>query len=189
MRVCTYGFDNNRDYENRYLANSPLVSQISFTNGSQHRMVTTKQFDLLNRLSSATSCWTPAPTSQDPPNNGSNHGYRHCLSTDKLFSSILSLASVGILLSTTGSSTSGCRQKPPAAATGATGQWLSPKEQSAIRVVKLWYVQHGYKIPARIVVQRTVGKQCMLSAGPEHIECGFAVDLDSMKVVSFTPGE
>ena len=33
-----------------YLANSPLVSQIAFTNSGVQRMVTTKQYDLLNRL-------------------------------------------------------------------------------------------------------------------------------------------
>jgi len=38
-----------------YLANSPLVSQISFTNGSVQRMVTTKAYDLLNRLTNITS--------------------------------------------------------------------------------------------------------------------------------------
>lgn len=38
-----------------YLANSPLVSQIAFTNGSALRMTTTKQYDLLNRLTSITN--------------------------------------------------------------------------------------------------------------------------------------
>jgi len=33
-----------------YLANSPLVSQIAFTNNGVQRMVTSKQYDLLNRL-------------------------------------------------------------------------------------------------------------------------------------------
>ena len=33
-----------------YLANSPLVSQIAFTNSGVQRMVTTRQYDLLNRL-------------------------------------------------------------------------------------------------------------------------------------------
>ncbi|HEY5915661.1 MAG TPA: RHS repeat-associated core domain-containing protein [Verrucomicrobiae bacterium] len=38
-----------------YLANSPLVSQIFFTNSGSLRMTTTKQFDRLNRLSSISS--------------------------------------------------------------------------------------------------------------------------------------
>jgi len=36
--------------ENTYLPNSPLVSQILFTNNGVRRMVTTKQYDNLNRL-------------------------------------------------------------------------------------------------------------------------------------------
>ena len=38
-----------------YVANSPLVSQIAFTNGSVQRMVTTKSYDYLNRLTSISS--------------------------------------------------------------------------------------------------------------------------------------
>ena len=38
-----------------YLANSPLVSQISFKNGSTVRMTTTKQYDFINRLLSISS--------------------------------------------------------------------------------------------------------------------------------------
>jgi RHS repeat-associated protein len=38
-----------------YLVNSPLVSQISFTNGGTSRMTTTKQYDYLNRLTSISS--------------------------------------------------------------------------------------------------------------------------------------
>jgi len=38
-----------------YLANSPLLSQIGFTNAGIQRMVTTKQYDLLNRLTNLTS--------------------------------------------------------------------------------------------------------------------------------------
>ncbi len=38
-----------------YLADSPLVSQIAFTNGTALRMTTTKQYDLLNRLTSITN--------------------------------------------------------------------------------------------------------------------------------------
>ncbi len=33
-----------------YLANSPLVGQIGFTNGGAWRMTTSKQYDHLNRL-------------------------------------------------------------------------------------------------------------------------------------------
>jgi hypothetical protein len=33
-----------------YLANSPLVGQIGFTNGGAWRMTTNKQYDHLNRL-------------------------------------------------------------------------------------------------------------------------------------------
>ncbi|HEV2210658.1 MAG TPA: RHS repeat-associated core domain-containing protein [Verrucomicrobiae bacterium] len=38
-----------------YLANSPLVSQISFTNSGAPRMTTTRQFDFLNRLTQISS--------------------------------------------------------------------------------------------------------------------------------------
>jgi len=38
-----------------YLANSPLVSQIAFTNNGVQRMVTSKQFDLLNRLTNSSA--------------------------------------------------------------------------------------------------------------------------------------
>jgi len=38
-----------------YLANSPLVSQILFTNGSVQRIVTIKGYDLLNRLTNIVS--------------------------------------------------------------------------------------------------------------------------------------
>jgi RHS repeat-associated protein len=38
-----------------YVANSPLVSQLLFTNGSVQRMVTTKGWDLLNRLTNIVS--------------------------------------------------------------------------------------------------------------------------------------
>jgi RHS repeat-associated protein len=38
-----------------YLVNSPLVSQIFFTNSGAWRMTTTKQYDLLNRLTSISS--------------------------------------------------------------------------------------------------------------------------------------
>lgn len=38
-----------------YLANSPLVSQIAFTNNGATRMTTTKQYDLMNRLTNIVS--------------------------------------------------------------------------------------------------------------------------------------
>ena len=38
-----------------YIANSPLVGQIYFTNGSTLRMTTSKTFDFLNRLTSISS--------------------------------------------------------------------------------------------------------------------------------------
>ena len=38
-----------------YIANSPLVSQIAFTQSGQPRMTTTKQYDALNRLTSIVS--------------------------------------------------------------------------------------------------------------------------------------
>jgi len=45
-----------------YLANSPLVSQIAFTNNGVQRMVTSKQYDLLNRLENIKS----VPSSSAP---------------------------------------------------------------------------------------------------------------------------
>jgi RHS repeat-associated protein len=61
-----YGYDNasrlsgvsdgnNNSSAYSYLANSPLVSQITFTNGSALRMTTTKQYDYLNRLTQISS--------------------------------------------------------------------------------------------------------------------------------------
>src|SRR5262249_34507632 len=44
-----------------YLANSPLVSQILFTNGSVQRMATTKQHDFLNRLTNISSTTGSVP--------------------------------------------------------------------------------------------------------------------------------
>ena len=54
-----------------YLANSPLVSQIQFTNGSALRMTTTKQYDNLNRLTSIQSSAgvSPAASSAYSYNN------------------------------------------------------------------------------------------------------------------------
>jgi len=63
--LTTYGYDtasrlqtvtsgtNTASYA--YLANSPLVSQILFTNGSTQRMVTTKSYDNLSRLTNLVS--------------------------------------------------------------------------------------------------------------------------------------
>ena len=46
-----------------YLANSPLVSQISFRSNSTVRMITTKQYDYLNRLMSISSAGSGAAAS------------------------------------------------------------------------------------------------------------------------------
>jgi len=43
------------DDQRGLLANSPLVGQIAFTNNGVQRMVTTKQFDFLNRLTNIVS--------------------------------------------------------------------------------------------------------------------------------------
>jgi RHS repeat-associated protein len=65
LTSTTYGYDaasrlysvgdgtNSATYS--YVANSPLVSQIHFTNGSTLRMTTTKSYDFLNRLSGISS--------------------------------------------------------------------------------------------------------------------------------------
>jgi YD repeat-containing protein len=60
-----YGYDNasrlrgvsdsTNSVTYSYVANSPLVGQISFTNNGALRMVTTKNHDFLNRLSSISS--------------------------------------------------------------------------------------------------------------------------------------
>ena len=44
-----------------YLANSPLVGQITFANSGQTRMTTTKQYDFLNRLTQISSVPLAAP--------------------------------------------------------------------------------------------------------------------------------
>ena len=49
-RLQTVSDGNNNAATYSYLANSPLVSQIAFTNSGSWRMTTTKQYDLLNRL-------------------------------------------------------------------------------------------------------------------------------------------
>ena len=58
----TTGTSNSAGYT--YVANSPLVSQISFTNGTTRRMVTTKQYDFCRRTR-----WTafgPYPSPASP---------------------------------------------------------------------------------------------------------------------------
>lgn len=49
-RLATANDGNNDSATYNYLANSPLVGQITFTNGNTVRMTTTKQYDYLNRL-------------------------------------------------------------------------------------------------------------------------------------------
>ena len=56
-------FDGTNSATYTYVANSPLVGQIAFTNNGALRMTTTKQYDLLNRLtniSSSSSSFTSA---------------------------------------------------------------------------------------------------------------------------------
>jgi RHS repeat-associated protein len=63
--LVQYGYDNASRLQNvtnstakatyAYLANSPLVSQINFTNSGVQRMVTTKTYDFLNRLTAISS--------------------------------------------------------------------------------------------------------------------------------------
>ncbi|SPE59571.1 hypothetical protein SBV1_3310002 [Verrucomicrobia bacterium] len=53
LQSVSDGAGNSVTYS--YLANSLLVSQISFTNSSALRMTTTKQYDFLNRLTSISS--------------------------------------------------------------------------------------------------------------------------------------
>ena len=71
---ATYGFDNasrlasvtdgnNNSATYSYLANSPLVSQITFKQSGLTRMTTTKQWDYLNRLTQISSASSAAYTS------------------------------------------------------------------------------------------------------------------------------
>ncbi len=53
LRAVSDGNGNPATYN--YLANSPLVSQIFFTNSGARRMTTTKQWDNLNRLTQVSS--------------------------------------------------------------------------------------------------------------------------------------
>jgi RHS repeat-associated protein len=57
LRVVSGG-TNGATYT--YLANSPLVSQITFTNNGATRMTTTKQYDFVNRLQSISSTTNPS---------------------------------------------------------------------------------------------------------------------------------
>src|SRR6266700_4167503 len=73
LGTATFGYDNASRLSSvsdgtysasyTYLANSPLVSQISFKQSSTVRMTTTKQYDNLNRLWSISTApaGTPAP--------------------------------------------------------------------------------------------------------------------------------
>lgn len=54
-RLLTVADDNNNSATYSYLANSPLVQQIAFKQGSTTRMTTTKSYDYLNRLTAITS--------------------------------------------------------------------------------------------------------------------------------------
>jgi YD repeat-containing protein len=54
-RLLTVNDDNNNVATYSYLANSPLVSQITFQQNSATRMTTTKQYDDLNRLTAISS--------------------------------------------------------------------------------------------------------------------------------------
>ena len=49
-RLSTVKDGSNNVATYSYIANSPLVSQIAFTNGTSRRMATTKSYDYLNRL-------------------------------------------------------------------------------------------------------------------------------------------
>jgi RHS repeat-associated protein len=59
-----------------YSANSPLVSQVSFTNGSVQRMTTTKQYDLLNRLTNISSASSLLSSSFTYAHNSANQRTR-----------------------------------------------------------------------------------------------------------------
>ncbi len=69
--LTTYGYDHASRLKTvtsgattasyTYLANSPLVAQIAFTNDQTLRMTLTKQYDLLNRLTSITNQASASP--------------------------------------------------------------------------------------------------------------------------------
>jgi len=66
---------------------------------------------------------------------------------------------------------------------------IASRETQAVKVVEGWYRSHGYNVPQRIVVHEIRDNRCILTAGQEHIESGFEVDLTEMKVVKFTAGD
>jgi hypothetical protein len=58
--LATVNDGNNDVATYSYLANSPLVGQIVFTQNGSTRMTTTKQYDNLNRLTQISSAPTAA---------------------------------------------------------------------------------------------------------------------------------
>jgi len=74
LSTCSFGYDSASRMTNvtdgtysagyTYLANSPLVSQITFKTNTMTRMTTTKNYDYLNRLQSISS--TPSASGQLP---------------------------------------------------------------------------------------------------------------------------
>jgi RHS repeat-associated protein len=62
-RLATVSDGNNGSAAYTYLANSPLVSQLTFKQGSTTRMTTTKQYDYLNRLTQISSAPSASYTS------------------------------------------------------------------------------------------------------------------------------
>jgi RHS repeat-associated protein len=88
--LVQYGYDNASRLQNvtngtakityAYLANSPLVGQISFTNSGVQRMVTTKTYDFLNRLTSISSAPSAAsPVAYTYTYNNANQRVRNLL--------------------------------------------------------------------------------------------------------------
>jgi len=78
LQSVSDGVGNSAAYS--YLANSPLVSQITFTNSGALRMTTTKQYDFLNRLTSISSVGTgssPSPISFAYTYNNANQRTRN----------------------------------------------------------------------------------------------------------------
>jgi len=77
LATVSDGVGNSASYS--YLANSPLVSQINFTNSGVSRMITTKQYDFLNRLTSISSSGSqmPVPISYAYAYNSANQRLRN----------------------------------------------------------------------------------------------------------------
>jgi len=72
-RLAT-AYDANSDtVTNSYLANSPLVGQITFKQNSTTRMATTRQYDYLNRLSAISS----QPSAASAPPIAFNYSYNN----------------------------------------------------------------------------------------------------------------